>query len=343
MPLVSLGRHPGLLWAWACLAGPAEFGQAVVASLRHRDLELVSMRSSWNSGGYYHWEWHRVWSRLRGKGPEYADRLARGPDAPGWDDREATLLRAVDELHDDLGVSTPTLAALRDHFDERQLIEICFVAGHYELLAMALGSIDAPFDGWRRARDPDVGPLPRRRRLPSTSRPLPSSASVEPAGPSSLPLRAWFPASPTAMAVLASQTHLRRLLLGFARRSSRFATLDAGDHHLAVLRTLSNSGAGDECAHQVSMAGAGALDNDDIEEIMQGPDAPGCSPRQATLLRAVDELDVDYFISDETWRHLARFLDARQLIELGFLVGHHRTFAMMLNTLAPSTAPGRSM
>jgi alkylhydroperoxidase family enzyme len=243
------------------------------------------------------------------------------------------LLLAVDELHDDLVISAGTLARLRGWFDDRQLVEICFITGHYELLAMALESIGLPYDGWRPERPSACTPLARRRRQPSTSRcPAPLAGLDPPSSPGPPPL-AWFPMSPTATTVLSAQPRLHRLLLLFARNSLRFATLAPRHHELAVLRTLWTCGPDEEWSHHAAVAPQAGLDEDDIERVSVGPDALGWQSAEAALLRAVDELDSDYFVSDQTWPDLAGFLDARQLIELCFLVGHVRTFSMLVNTL----------
>ena len=62
---------------------------------------------------------------------ETIDRVAAGPDASGWSDAEAALLRAADELHTDATVSDDTWAALVKAYDEKQLIEIPTLVGQY--------------------------------------------------------------------------------------------------------------------------------------------------------------------------------------------------------------------
>jgi hypothetical protein len=64
-----------------------------------------------------------------------------GPDAPGWCPRHRLVLAATDELHDRRVVSDATWQALAAELTDRQLIELCLLVGHYEMLAMTLNSL----------------------------------------------------------------------------------------------------------------------------------------------------------------------------------------------------------
>jgi alkylhydroperoxidase family enzyme len=50
------------------------------------------------------------------------------------------LVAAADELHRDSVLSDDTWAALAERYDEKQLIEVPFVVGHYHLVAFFLNS-----------------------------------------------------------------------------------------------------------------------------------------------------------------------------------------------------------
>ena len=75
------------------------------------------------------------------------------------------------------------------------------------------------------------------------------------------------------------------------------------------------------------------LTDAEIERVKEGPDAPGWSEFDAMLLRAVDELRAQAFISDAVWDALAAKYDARQLLDLIFTVGQYNLVSMALNTL----------
>jgi alkylhydroperoxidase family enzyme len=72
--------------------------------------------------------------------------VAAGPDEPGWAPFDATLLRAVDQLHDDGVIDDPTWATLAERYDERQLIEVPMVVGHYHMVAFTLNSLGVPLE-----------------------------------------------------------------------------------------------------------------------------------------------------------------------------------------------------
>ena len=64
--------------------------------------------------------------------------LTDGPDAVGWSPSDRSLLRAADEMVFDGFVSAPTWQELAAEYDDRQLMDIVFTVGAYELLAKAL-------------------------------------------------------------------------------------------------------------------------------------------------------------------------------------------------------------
>jgi alkylhydroperoxidase family enzyme len=75
------------------------------------------------------------------------------------------------------------------------------------------------------------------------------------------------------------------------------------------------------------------LNDEEIQRIIEGPDAIGWDSFETTLLRAVDELYIEAFISNETWENLSKRYDAKQLLDLIFTVGQYHLVAMVLNTL----------
>ena len=133
----TLARHRRLFRAWLRFAGRLmPFG-----TLPRRDTELVILRVAVNCGNDYEWGHHVALGRRAGLTPEQIERVGEGPQAGGWSARERALLRAVDELGADHVVSDETWAELRVTYSERQLIELCLLAGHYEMLAGTLNSL----------------------------------------------------------------------------------------------------------------------------------------------------------------------------------------------------------
>ncbi|MEV6279524.1 nitroreductase family deazaflavin-dependent oxidoreductase [Nocardia sp. NPDC051832] len=172
--LEVMGRSPGLFW------GYLPFALRVVpgSSLSRVDCELATLRTAWDAGARYEWHHHVYAARLSGLSVDTVERVAQGPDAPGWTGKQQLLLRAVDELHADRMISDPTWAGLSQHLSPGQLAELCLLVGHYDMLAMLLKShgVEPEPEMWRRGplrwiRDPASGDgilpswLPRVNKL----------------------------------------------------------------------------------------------------------------------------------------------------------------------------------
>ena len=112
-------------------------------SIPFRDKEILILRTAWLSRGDYIWGRHYV----RGKESELTDeeieRITEGPGAEGWDDFDATLLRAADELHTSRFVSDATWNALSARYSEDQVREVVLIVGDYTQLAMFQNSLGA--------------------------------------------------------------------------------------------------------------------------------------------------------------------------------------------------------
>ncbi|HEY7073204.1 MAG TPA: carboxymuconolactone decarboxylase family protein [Acidimicrobiales bacterium] len=132
----TLVRHPGLFRRWLPFGG-----KLLVGKLPARDRELMILRTGWNCHADYEWAQHVVIARRAGIGDDEIARIKDGPDAPGWEPWDATLLRAADELHGDSVLSDATWAALAANYDERQMIEVPMLIGHYHMVAYALNSL----------------------------------------------------------------------------------------------------------------------------------------------------------------------------------------------------------
>jgi AhpD family alkylhydroperoxidase len=113
------------------------------------------------------------------------------------------------------------------------------------------------------------------------------------------------------------------------------------DTKLVILRVAHNTHCDYERGHHERLGRRAGLSAEEIERVREGAGAPGWSPRQSTLLRAVDELHSDGRIGDAIWAELEKELDDGLLIELCLLVGHYEMLAMTLNSLRvqPDPAP----
>ena len=133
----TLGRHPRLFRTWLRFSATLMLRGDLPAA----DRELVTLRTAWRCGSWYEWAQHARLARRAGLGDDDVARVANGAAAPGWAPRQRLLLRATDELHDVRVISDHTWRALAAELTDRQLIELCLLVGHYEMLAMALNSL----------------------------------------------------------------------------------------------------------------------------------------------------------------------------------------------------------
>lgn len=135
-------RHWRLFRAWFGFAARLmPFGR-----LDRRDTELAILRVGWLCRCRYEWGHHVTIGLRVGLTPQQVADVARGADAPGWAPLQAALLRAVDELYAQRTLSHPTWEALAAHYDDKRLLELCLLIGHYLMLAGLLNSLGLPLE-----------------------------------------------------------------------------------------------------------------------------------------------------------------------------------------------------
>jgi alkylhydroperoxidase family enzyme len=138
----TIANHPKLLKRWLV------FGTHVLAKseLPARDRELLILRTGWLCHAPYEWGQHVVIARREGISADEIERVAVGPDAPGWDEFDAALLTAADEMHSTGTITDRTWGTLSSRYDTHQLLEVPFTVGQYHLVAFALNACGVPLD-----------------------------------------------------------------------------------------------------------------------------------------------------------------------------------------------------
>lgn len=132
-----LGRHRRLFRGWLAFARRLMPG----GRLPRRETELAILRVAHLRGCAYEHEHHVRLGRRAGLDDADLARVAGGPAAAGWSPREASMLRAVDELHTLGDISDDAWSGLRTHLDEREIIELVMLAAHYEMLATVIATL----------------------------------------------------------------------------------------------------------------------------------------------------------------------------------------------------------
>jgi 4-carboxymuconolactone decarboxylase len=138
----TLAAHPKLLRKWLV------FGNHILnkSTLPPRERELLILRVGWLCRAEYEWGQHVVIGKRAGLTDDEIDRVKKGPDAPGWSEFDATLLRAVDELREQAFISDAVWDALAATYDTRQLLDLIFTVGQYNLVSMALNTLGVRLD-----------------------------------------------------------------------------------------------------------------------------------------------------------------------------------------------------
>jgi len=134
---MTLARHPKLFRGWLRFAGRL----MPRGTLPRRDTELVILRVAHLRSCSYEFEHHKRLGARAGLDAADVERIMQGPGADGWSPVERALLEAVDELHAERDLADPTWDTLREHLDERGLIEFVMLVGHYQMLATALRTL----------------------------------------------------------------------------------------------------------------------------------------------------------------------------------------------------------
>ncbi len=138
----TLAHHPDLFRRWLV------FGNHVLfkSTLPPRERELIILRIGWLCEAEYEWGQHVLIGKETGLTAEEIDRIKAGPNARGWSEADKLLLQATDELRKDAFISDPTWQGLTQHFDKKQLIDMVFAVGQYNLVSMALNTLGVQLD-----------------------------------------------------------------------------------------------------------------------------------------------------------------------------------------------------
>ena len=138
----TLAHHPDLLRRWLV------FGNHVLfkSTLPPRERELVILRIGWLCEAEYEWAQHVKIGKDAGLTDVEIERIKAGPNARGWNEPDTLLLRATDELRRDAFISDTTWKGLSAHFDTKQLMDVVFAVGQYNLVSMALNTLGVQLD-----------------------------------------------------------------------------------------------------------------------------------------------------------------------------------------------------
>src|SRR4051812_43497135 len=121
----TMAQHPKLMKRWLVFANHV----LTKSTLPGREREIAILRAGWCCDAPYEWGQHVGIGKREGLSDEEIERIAAGPDAPGWSAHDAAIVRAVDELHASSTISDATWATLAETYSQEQMMDLVFTIG----------------------------------------------------------------------------------------------------------------------------------------------------------------------------------------------------------------------
>jgi len=146
--LAALGLQAAISWPTTMLNHP-ELSKAFAVFAAHmlskntlpaRDREMLILRVGWLCRAEYEWAHHTRTGRVAGLTEDDLAHIMNGPNAPGVAAHDKLLLVAATELHDKAFISDETWNALAKTYDTKQMMDLVFTVGEYNLVSMANNS-----------------------------------------------------------------------------------------------------------------------------------------------------------------------------------------------------------
>jgi len=118
------------------------------AALPPRIRELVILRTCARCGCEYEWGVHATAFAGRvGLEPTQLGATVKGSSAD-FVGLDASIIEAVDQLHDHCAINPATFARCRSHLNETQLLELCTVTGWYHAIAFIAITSGIALEPW---------------------------------------------------------------------------------------------------------------------------------------------------------------------------------------------------
>ena len=132
---------------------------------------------------------------------------------------------------------------------------------------------------------------------------------------------------------LAHHPKLLKRWLVFGAHVLAKSTLPPRERELAILRIGWRCRSEYEWGQHAVIGRACGLSDEEVRRTTEAATAPGWSAFDAAIVRAVDELYDDAFLSDASWSALTAQWSTAQVIDFVFAVGQYNLVSMALNSL----------
>jgi alkylhydroperoxidase family enzyme len=144
---------------------------------------------------------------------------------------------------------------------------------------------------------------------------------------------------PNAVATYLNHPALADHVLPYEHYASSDSTLPPRHRALIGLRTAWLTRSNYLWAHRAAESRRVGFTSEELRRVAQGPDAMGWDTFEALVLRAADELHVDSFVSDATWKGLSARYNTNQMVDLVDGVGVLTMQAGAINSLGVEIEP----
>jgi 4-carboxymuconolactone decarboxylase len=138
----TLANHEALAKRWMVFANHI----LAKTSLSPRDREIAILRAGWLSESGYEWAQHVVIGKEAGLSAEEIEAIKEGASADTWGEHDRLIIKAADELHENVFISDDTWAGLEKTYSTQQMMDLVFTCGQYRMLAGALNSFGVQID-----------------------------------------------------------------------------------------------------------------------------------------------------------------------------------------------------
>ncbi len=309
------------------------------SSLPARERALVILRTAWLCRSNYVWAHHAAAARVAGISEDELEQIAIGPHASGWNDFEAALLMAADELHVDSFISDATWSRIAERYTNEQLADLVFTAAEFTMVAGTVNSLRVEIEPGLDDRLPYGIPYTiaakwTNERLIGAE---PRLAPLQPAQWTGEMRRLLDPNGSGRDVANVYKTYIHSFRMDVLRRNVSEhirdeTTLSDRQREILLIRIGVLCRSEYEWAAHSRVGRAIGMSESDIARIVAGPGRENDDSIELALLRAADELYRDDFVSDETWASLAAQFDTAQLLDILTAVGGYRMFSMAINT-----------
>lgn len=120
------------------------------------------------------------------------------------------------------------------------------------------------------------------------------------------------------------------------------AAIPRREAELAILRLAWLVRAPFEWGEHVGIGKKFGLTDEEVEWIIEGSTAAGWPDHERAIMKGVEELLDDTYLTDATWAALAKTWNEAQMLEFPVLVGLYLTIAMQQNSVRLPLMPGNT-